>query len=189
MKRNNGGGLLRRIVSRIGMAAGLARGVPLGLREAIEGPAEPIDPTTRFESGDLNAKAVFLTGVGVLLGLWVVVVLVYPYFTYLAHERAGGAPAAEVARPFSQYPPEPRIQANPTSDLNDFRAWEATQLNSYQWVDRDHNVVSIPIEQAIKIVVQRGIPPQPDPGGKLYFDPHTGTRLTGFEGKVEPEPR
>ncbi len=188
MKQNSGRGLLRRMVSRIGLAVGFTRGIPLGLREAIEGPTEPVDPTTRFESGDLNAKAVFLTGVGVLLGVWVVVVLVYPYFTYLAHEGAGGE-SAPVARQSNPAPPEPRIQANPTSDLNQFRAWEKSQLNSYHWVDRANNVVSIPIDQAIKIVAQRGIPPQPAPDAKTYFDPHAGTRLTGFEGKVEPEPR
>ncbi len=62
-------------------------------------------------------------------------------------------------------------------------------MNSYRWVDRANGVVSIPIDRAIQIVAQRGIPPQPAPNNMTYFDPQVGTRRTGFEGKVAPEPR
>jgi hypothetical protein len=190
MRRSNSGGILHRLISGIGLALGAVRGIPLGAREAIEeATAEPRDPSTRFEAGDLHPKAVFLTGVGVLVGTWVIVMLVYPLFVYLKNERSGGPPPPAAARQGNPVPPEPRIQANPKKDLHDFRVWEESQLNSYQWVDRAHQVVSIPIDQAIKIVARRGIPPQPAPAGQVYFDPRAGTRVTGFEGKVEPEPR
>jgi hypothetical protein len=187
MKRNS---LFRRLVSSVGLAIGVTRGVPLGLREAAEGERDPIDPTTRFEGSDLYPRAVFLTGIGVLVGTWVIAVLVYPLFTYLKHARAVESPAPTLAaRGANPVPPEPRIQANPTADLHDFRVWEESQLHGYHWIDRGRQVVSIPIDEAIRIVARRGIPPQPDPGGTTYFEPHAGTRVTGFEGKVEPEPR
>jgi hypothetical protein len=56
-------------------------------------------------------------------------------------------------------------------------------------VDHARGVVSLPIERAIQIIARRGIPPQPAPPGMTYFDPRAGTRQTGFEGKVEPEPK
>jgi hypothetical protein len=184
-------GIIHRIVSALGLALGVARGAPLGLREAaIEGRTDPIDPTTRYEGSDLYPRAVFLTGVGVLVGTGVIILLVYPVFSYLRHERAEVSPVpTAAARGGNPVPPEPRIQASPTTDLHDFRVWEESQLHDYHWVDRQKQTVSIPIDEAIRIVARRGIPPQPDPGGTTYFDPRAGTRVTGFEGKVEPEPK
>jgi hypothetical protein len=49
--------------------------------------------------------------------------------------------------------------------------------------------VTIPIERAMDLLVQRGIPPQKAPPPNMFYQPRAGTRLTGLEGKVEPEPR
>src|SRR5690348_12977841 len=122
-----------RLVRTLGLSVGAARGVPQGIIEAHEGPAEPLDPSTRFEPGDLYPKAVFLTGVGVLVGTWIIILLVYPFFVYLRHERAEGEHPTAAARHGNPMPPEPRIQASPTTDLHDFRVWEESQLHSYQW--------------------------------------------------------
>jgi hypothetical protein len=179
---------LEAIVSRASLAYAALRGVPLGIREAAEGPSEPIDPMTRFEGSDLHPRAVFLTGLGVLIGTWLIVVLVYPYFAYLQRERAvASPPPTAAARNGNPVPPEPRIQANPIQDLEGFRKWEDSQLHDYHWVDRSRGVVSIPIDEAIRMVARRGIPAQPAPAGQTYFDPREGTRLTGFEGKVDVE--
>jgi hypothetical protein len=86
-------------------------------------------------------------------------------------------------------PPEPRLQQSPSRDLKAMRAREDWQLNHYSWVDPAKGLVSIPIERAIEIVAQRGIPPQTAPANLKLSQPAAGTRLTGFEGKVEPEPR
>ena len=55
-------------------------------------------------------------------------------------------------------PPGPRLQTNPGDDLKDFRAQEQKQLETYYWVDREKGLVHIPIEQAMKTLVQTGIP-------------------------------
>lgn len=145
----------------------------------------PQDPSTRFESKDINATAVFLTGIGVLLVMWVVVVLIMPLFSYFKTERGIGPIVKELP---ARVPPEPRVQPNPRADLHEFRAREISALNSYNWVDRKKNVISIPIDRAIQLLAQRGVPAS-RPGGDQYYKPEAGTRETGFEGKVEPEPR
>ena len=86
-------------------------------------------------------------------------------------------------------PPAPRIQASPATDLRDLRAYEDSQLNSYGWVDKQKGTVRIPIERAIELVARQGIPPQRAPKDLKLYPPQAGTRETGFEGKVEPEPR
>lgn len=54
--------------------------------------------------------------------------------------------------------PEPRLQSNPQLDLEKFNEEEAQTLNSYGWVDREHGVIRIPIERAIDLIVERGLP-------------------------------
>jgi len=57
-----------------------------------------------------------------------------------------------------QLPPEPRLQTNPQGDLRQLRAREDEALRGYGWVDKNAGVARIPIEEAMKIVVQRGVP-------------------------------
>ena len=58
-------------------------------------------------------------------------------------------------------PPEPRLQANPKQDLRDLRESEDALLKSYGWVDKNNGVVRIPIDEAMKLVLQRGLPARP----------------------------
>jgi hypothetical protein len=65
--------------------------------------------------------------------------------------------------PFSQRrPPEPRIQPSPRPDLNKFRVEENQALTSYHWVDKNAGIVSIPINQAIRLSAE-GQQPVPAP--------------------------
>ncbi|MFN7996195.1 MAG: hypothetical protein U0Q18_21470 [Bryobacteraceae bacterium] len=188
MKRSED--LLRELAERIGLVMRLARAIPTAVSEARENDADPIDPATRFEPNDVHYTAVILTGAGLLVSLWIIVMLIYPYFSFLEHTRAESSPPpTAAARHGNPLPPVPRIQQNPRRDLEDLQKEEDGALTRYSWVDRAHGVVAIPIEQAIKVLGKRGIPAQAGAGNETYFDPREGTRLTGFEGKVEPEPR
>jgi hypothetical protein len=150
----------------------------------------PVHPEVRFEHSDINPRRVVWTGVWILLGAWISAGLLYYFYAYLEHNRAESGPApAERAAGRSTVPPEPRIQGSPRMDLQQMRAFEDSQLNSYRWVDRKNGIVSIPIERAIELTAQRGIPPQRAPASLNLYPPQAGTRQTGFEGKVEPEPR
>jgi hypothetical protein len=59
-------------------------------------------------------------------------------------------------------PPEPRLQTDPRDDLKHLRDAEDRVLESYGWVDRDAGVVRIPIDQAMRLVVERGLPARPE---------------------------
>lgn len=144
----------------------------------------------RFEPKDVNAKNVVFTGAAVLIGAWVVVCLMYFFFSLLQnHREAVMEPSIPVADQRPAAPPEPRIQASPRTDLQRYEAQQDYLLNHYLWVDKSKGVVAIPIERAMDLIAQRGIPPQKAPAGMVLSSPVEGTRLTGFEGKVEPEPR
>ncbi len=143
---------------------------------------------TRLSAGGAVFYIFSISFAAVLLGLWAVVVTIYPVFQYFKYERTGGLEPSKVLVPLPPFPPQPRLQEDPAADLEQFRARENAELNSYRWVDRARGIASIPIARAIQIVARQGIPPSL-PGGKQYYTPQAGSRETGFEGKVEPIPR
>jgi hypothetical protein len=158
--------------------------------QAPEGPTVPVDPSVRFEHSDINAFGVVITGVSVLVFSAIFTGLIYFYFTALAHHRSViSPPPLAIEAHGNPMPPEPRIQESPRRDLEDQRVYEHAVLNKYWWVDRQKGVVGLPIEQAMRILVNRGIPPQSAPADLKLFPPHTGDRAVGFENKVAPEPR
>jgi hypothetical protein len=58
-------------------------------------------------------------------------------------------------------PPEPRLQTDPKQDLLDLRAHEDQILNGYSWVDRNNNIVRIPVADAMRLTLQSGLPSRP----------------------------
>jgi hypothetical protein len=69
-------------------------------------------------------------------------------------------PAAEP--PDVSLPPEPlsepRLDADESATLAEFRAAEDTLLNSYEWLDDQQSVARIPIDRAVQILAEHGLP-------------------------------
>ena len=144
----------------------------------------------RFEPEDVKPRPVILTGVGVVVFTIAIALLVHFVYGPLTRERErDGAQTPAAAARSAQLPPQPNLQSSPHEDFQSFRNAQIGQLNQYHWLDRDKGVAGIPIRRAMDLIVQRGIPPQTGGGGFTYNPPQAGTRETGFEGKVEPEPR
>lgn len=64
---------------------------------------------------------------------------------------------AEKTTPEQMFP-EPRLQTNPIPDLKHYREAENQRLEGYNWVNKDQGIVSIPIEEAQKKLLEKGIP-------------------------------
>jgi hypothetical protein len=63
-------------------------------------------------------------------------------------------------------PPEPRLQVGPTEEWTQMLARERAILNSYRWIDRSKGIVHIPIDRAMQLIVERGLPAQEKDGGQ-----------------------
>lgn len=57
--------------------------------------------------------------------------------------------------------PGPNLEIDPHNDLVALRARNEAELNSYGWVDRTNGIVRIPIERAMDLLAQRGLPVRP----------------------------
>ena len=111
--------------------------------------------TTDVSIGGIAVFIIVLVVAAVLIhgGVWV-------WYQYLA--RSMSRPAMQefplATASMQRLPPEPRLQTDPRGDLANLRRSEDTVLNSYGWVDRNAGIVRIPIEQAMKLTVERGLP-------------------------------
>lgn len=116
------------------------------------------NPGAGHELSDLNPKNIALFGAALALIIGATLVASYGLFQFF---YTGVTRARPLPSPlsYSREPtPEPRLSVNPGEDLATLRAEENNVLNSYDWVDRDKGIVRIPIERAIEILAQRGLP-------------------------------
>lgn len=67
------------------------------------------------------------------------------------------APLSPLASP-EQIPPTPHLQVSSGQDLKELHAREQGVLTQYRWVNKDTGVVGIPIDRAIELLSQRGLP-------------------------------
>jgi hypothetical protein len=128
------------------------------LPHATPTPAD--NPEVEHEYSDVNIRAVFGFAAGLLVTAIVIHFAVWVLFRYFdAREARTVAPEYPLAATQgSRQPPEPRLQVNPRQDLGDLRAREDQVLSSYGWVDKNAGVVRIPIDQAMKLTLERGLP-------------------------------
>lgn len=54
--------------------------------------------------------------------------------------------------------PQPRLQVVPTADLAVSKEGSEVTLHSYGWIDRRAGLAHIPIERAMQLLVERGLP-------------------------------
>jgi hypothetical protein len=59
---------------------------------------------------------------------------------------------------------EPRLEINERTEINQFRLQEEQRLRSYGWVDESAGVVRIPIDRAMQLIAERGLPTAPKAG-------------------------
>jgi hypothetical protein len=109
------------------------------------------------ETSDANIRNLIISGVLlcclVIAGLLVSGV-VFHYF--VGHQGLG--PPASPFENVRMLPPEPRLQVSAPKDLKQYKAAQGEILNSYGWVDQNAGVVRIPIDRAMDILVQKGLP-------------------------------
>ncbi len=132
---------------------------------SAEHPHSDVDnPETHHEESDVNIRQIFGFGAGLLAIALVVHVAVWVLYIFFAGQENRAQPVREYPMAIEQQnrlPAEPRLQTSPREDMRELRAEEDAILNSYGWVDRNNNVVRIPIDEAMKLTLQRGLPSRP----------------------------
>ena len=114
-------------------------------------------------SRDVDIRGVVLFGFWLGAGTIAALFAMWGLFRVLEkrQERVDKPLPPQVVVNLKRIPPEPRLEPDPLALRREVRAQEDALLKSYGWVDRTAGSVHIPIDRAMEIVLERGVP-----GGK-----------------------
>jgi hypothetical protein len=118
-----------------------------------------------YEKTDAHAAATYRAGLYILGVMFLTALVVVPMYRFLGRrEAAEQTPAATVLKPAAAAPAFPKLVASEPAVLTEFRAQEDAYLAGYGWVEKDEGIARMPIDEAMKIVAERGLPTFPTPG-------------------------
>ena len=115
---------------------------------------EPHPPAAGHELSDVNIWAVGKFGIALVVVMLLSVGLLIGVFQFFQSRENREAKAIDPVKAF----PMPQLLQNEPKNLAAFRADETKLLDTYGWVDQQKGVVRIPVDQAIDLLVQRGLP-------------------------------
>ncbi len=95
-----------------------------------------------------------------------------------------------VAKPFEydrSLPPQPRLQADPETDITDYLNSQRDSLNTYGWVDREQGIVRIPIDRAIELTLKQGLPTRTSGTGPSPSSPAQTKGTTNQKSSLKAE--
>jgi hypothetical protein len=117
-------------------------------------------PENRHENTDVNVFAIGKFAIGLILTSLVCIALMVGMFQYMLHKVGGKVPSrmGDASTDSRQLPPEPRLEETPAADLQEMHAAEDHILSSYRWIDQSAGIVGLPIDRAMDLVAQRGLP-------------------------------
>ena len=116
--------------------------------------------TVHHEESDINIAGVLGFGAALIVAAVMIHLLTYVLFRYF-ESREGRRVTPEyplAAAQANRVPPEPRLQTDPREDLRELREKEDAVLGTNGRVDKNAGVVRIPVDEAIRLTLERGLP-------------------------------
>jgi hypothetical protein len=113
-----------------------------------------------YETSDANAGGVFkfLVGLGVVLAI--IALTCYGLFRYFSAHDVNQAASESPFADTRQLPLGPQLQVNPREDWLKFREEQEKSLETLAWENRSAGTVRVPIEEAMDLLVKKGLPVQ-----------------------------
>lgn len=161
--------------------------------EDLQGGAHPGGTTDdKYERSDARVNAVLVTTIFIFIVAVLIAAGVLFYYRFavkareLAYERSR-QPLEQAIIPTEFQGPK-NLQVSTVKDMEIYREEAYSRLSSYGWVSKEAGVVRIPIERAMALVAERGLPtraaeasaqfadqatsaPQDSSGGRTYRNP------------------
>jgi hypothetical protein len=132
---------------------------------------------TGYEHQDLTPRSVYGFLVALAVGVIVVAALLLGVYRAMDTYEREHQPLQSPLVPETQTDtrvvspnevnafPQPHLETNERLEINAFRLREEQTLESYGWVDEKAGVMRIPIDRAMQLIAQRGLPTAPKTGG------------------------
>lgn len=120
---------------------------------------ELVNHDVMYEARDVDASIFAWVAVGVFVAAFAIYGIVKLSYGYFSRAEFRAAQPVTLIKEAPKPPTMPQLQVSPARELDQLRRSEEQVLNSYGWVDRQNGVVRIPIEEAMKKVLEKGLPP------------------------------
>jgi hypothetical protein len=135
--------------------------------KAAETPSgAPRHSDVSFEERDIKIGVMYWS----LLALALATVVALAICIFVLHFTSNLATSSDIAPPPSRqalgkdYPPEPRLQGvpghvnDPQKDLREKLKADNDANEKLQWIDKNAGIAQIPVEDAMKIIAEKGLP-------------------------------
>lgn len=120
--------------------------------------AEPTRTGPGHETRDFSVRVVTWFAVGLVASTFVIYLGVAGLYRFFESVHPSPQSPSRIALHPHMVAPPPRLQTNATVDLARYEKREREKLNSYGWIDKPAGILHIPIERAMDLVAQRGLP-------------------------------
>jgi hypothetical protein len=119
-------------------------------------------------------RGIALFSAGLIISVTVVQVVLGLAMQHFARkeDRPESLDPGRFAHDVDQFP-VPQLQKNPAVDLARMKEEERRRIDAYGWVDREAGIAHIPVERAMDILAQRGLPKVPAPAPVEGAPPNT----------------
>lgn len=134
--------------------------------------AEPVHTDVAWEKTDVSPSAIYIYLIGLAVAVilsYVVCVFVLQGTTHMVEQYDTAPPPVrqEMGREYQTMPPEPRLQGvpghgnDPQADLREKAESDIQAMHRYAEMDKGSGVAEIPIEDAMRMIVEKGLPGAP----------------------------
>jgi hypothetical protein len=118
-------------------------------------------PPLNHELSDADPGPILKFLAFLVAGSAVIALLVVPFYNYLERREAVEKTARHPMSPTGverPLPPPPRLQTYPFRDIKELRQHDKPVVGTYEWIDQNAGTVRIPIERAMDLLAERGLP-------------------------------
>jgi hypothetical protein len=139
------------------------------------------------ETTDVPLRPVLWGGLALTVAAIVGHLVLGGFFAFFNSRLAADDPRPAPLANREQTPPEPRLQVSPRQDWREMLEQHTHQIESYGWVDQPGGAVRIPIDRAMDLVLERGLPARQAAPGQIQSPNNQESDDLESEGGQPPE--
>ena len=112
-----------------------------------------------YEKQDVTAGPLVIGVISLFAFLGIMALVGLLFYNYFGVKEPAVGAEKMTANADKRIPPiDHRLQGYPVKDMESFRKAEDLQIENYQWKDKPKGVVAIPLERAVELIAERGLP-------------------------------
>lgn len=111
-----------------------------------------------YEEKDVNVRPIVAVGIGLLVFLLLSLLLTKGIFMGLKYMETKKEKPAFFMIVEKERTAAPYLEAQPAKDYQQYLQEQTEFVQSYGWINKQEGIVRIPVDRALQIIAQRGLP-------------------------------